>query len=167
MTRRLTGAPAALIIFIGGFFVFGSFMMTKERLAEMRTGTGSENWPSVSGEVTRSELRRAGATPQTASYYVVFEYRYEVAGTTHTGDRVAFTRVDPIRVTEDYPGGTRVAVHYDPNEPSVSALEPGVARASVMRSLAPLLAASLVGLVLVVWGLWGLVRGDSRKRQPA
>lgn len=145
------GVPAILV---GGFFVFVAFMMTQDRVGEIRRGADSADWPSVQGEVLRSSVMRGGGgTRGGRRWRLVFAYRYEVAGTTYEGRRVAFTAIKIRRVPDTFPQGATVLVRYDPDDPAVSVLEPGVETGAVVGSLAPFLVFAAVGLALAGWGL--------------
>ena len=94
-------------------------------------GEASASWPRVPGRIVRNERverdveGRGHARPDIA-------YRYDVAGITLEGSRVAFglenffsSRGWGALVRDRYPAGTRVQVAYDPRRPGNAVLESG------------------------------------------
>jgi hypothetical protein len=102
-------------------------------------GRLSRNWPAVRGRVTESSVAE---TSQGARLAVRFTY--EVDGVAHTGSTLGFAsrgsrwiaskERDAIRAAahEQYAVGREVDVHYWPARPSVSVLEPGFYRTSLV-----------------------------------
>lgn len=84
----------------------------------------TSTWVSTEGEITESELVQGyfGHNDR-----VAVDYRYVVSGSEHTGDRISHTIVFGgffnTAFLARYPEGARVAVYYDPDEPSRSVLE--------------------------------------------
>lgn len=151
------GTPAVLSIV---FLSLGAVFLSIERRQ-------TTVYRAVEGEITRSEVAR-GNTGTTASETTTwthdFEYRYEVDGETYTGDRTAsatYRTSDRSEVEETaarYPVGSKITVHYDPDDPATSVLEPGI---SALPSL--FLALGVVGL-LALAGVFFLLRRSPRER---
>ncbi len=65
-------------------------------------------------------------------------YRYTVAGRRYSSDQLGFVKVrtgyewDAQSVQRRCPVGARVRVSYDPDDPSVAVLQPGVTPSSVV-----------------------------------
>lgn len=116
-------------------------------LTQHYTAVESEGWPSAEGIVTHSEvvsdLRRSGSGSHsgtgsagvgTSSTYYVPEitYLYKVGSRGYRGNQIEFG-TDHSRQDKDeakafaatYPIGTKVAVHYDPDDPGRAVLRPG------------------------------------------
>ena len=147
--------------------VFAVYVGVEDVLRALAT----TQWPSVDGTVVRSTVgspqqpSSSGSTKYTAD--VVYEYA--VDGNGLTGNRI--TAADFITndlsiiqgILDRYPVGRTVTVHYRPDDPRESVLEPG------LRALSFLMAGMgiptvLVGLGLVVFAprLWGTPpKGDS------
>lgn len=83
-------------------------------------------WPSAPGTITESRSD-PGGHDGSGPYHIV-GYAFVVDGRARTGDRVTFdvTGADEEEVAarlKRYPVGKRVDVRYDPDDPSVCALE--------------------------------------------
>ena len=86
-------------------------------------------WPTTPGIVTGSEVRVDTAGRRFSRPEVL--YAYEVSGERHYSDRVTYTWVGikdrkptPEDVVATYPEGSRVTVHYNPDNPDEAVLEP-------------------------------------------
>jgi hypothetical protein len=130
-------------IVVGAFIAFMG-------VSEIITGLRSYSWSAIQGTISQStyvsdtdnegNYRRAG----------MVHFTYAVGGRRYEGTRVTPSR-PPYneRVVPKYPVGTRVTVHYDPEAPELSLLEPGL-------RFGPFLAL-LFGLVTIVfWTLGNL-----------
>jgi len=125
----------------------------------------ARRWPHTAGTVTRSWTetvsRRVDPTestsPTTTRINVRVSYRYVVAGTEHSSERVTFFSstmshgFEPLarEHCERYAAGTAVDVRYDPGDPAAAVIETHIPRASVFA----------VGLatIFLVGGLVGLI----------
>lgn len=94
----------------------------------------SRNWPSVTGRVEVSEVRRdPEAILGTARHHHV-RYTFQVDGRTYHGRRVRFggwLNTDPRsagRIVDRYRAGQPVSVRYDPRNPARCTLERRVSR---------------------------------------
>jgi hypothetical protein len=71
-------------------------------------------------------------------YVADVAYRYAVAGQRYSSDQLGFVKVwtgyewDAQSVQQRYPVGARVRVSYDPDDPSVAVLQPGMTPSSVV-----------------------------------
>jgi hypothetical protein len=99
----------------------------------------SKNWPVVEGTVIASSIRAergsssgTGSTINRTTYHAEVVYEYVIKGTPFSGERVNFgeygreTTDHAAAILDRYPEGTVVSVHYDPEEPERSVLEPGM-----------------------------------------
>ncbi len=97
--------------------------------ARLRIDLAIRSWPTVSGEVVSSDVTGARAIhPDIA-------YRYEVDGRSYEGisdigmpgfgNRRSRLETAEI-IVHDYPPGTIVTVHYDPDNPADSTLSHGL-----------------------------------------
>jgi hypothetical protein len=88
-------------------------------------------WPQAKGVITISHLK-VGYFKQMKGYYGVIEYDYCVGKTRFHGTRLSFNRVhlaveDAWKpVVDSYPVGKQVTVYYDPKNPGLAVLEPGL-----------------------------------------
>jgi hypothetical protein len=102
-------------------------------------GSRSTRWPVVEATVTRSEVftrtdrshpgNQVGTTMY--EYYPAVRYEYEVQGQRYRSKRIIFlrtnyTRADAEAAVSRYPMGQRVTAYYNPANPKVAVLEPGL-----------------------------------------
>ena len=114
------------------FAIIGGIVFFTWGLPPVQYADTSKNWPSVTGEITRSEVftyRKEGRT----QYLPDIVYKYRVAGKPYTSSRIIIgdppyrSNISPAkRLLTEYPLGKRVEVFYDPVVPSSAALKPGV-----------------------------------------
>jgi hypothetical protein len=81
-------------------------------------------------------------------------YEYEVGEERYKGTRYRFgwptgwSKGDVKSIVAKYPAGKRVPVHYDPYDPSVSTLRPGLAWFGFIVTLV-----FVAGAVIALWGV--------------
>ena len=107
--------------------------------AIQRNAARQRSWPVVKGRIERSgvhefqELERRDNAPDRwrNAYRADVIYGYDVAGVHYTGDTAASgTRVSSNlesvarKMAEKYPAGMAVEVHYNPDNPAESAIDP-------------------------------------------
>lgn len=119
--------PAALVVISAFFVVLG--------VQTARVAQESHGWPSVEGEVVRSEIVEDVSSARTGrgtrTYRPVIRYRYRVGEAVLEGDRVALgeysteSRADAEVVLQRYPAGRRLPVYVRPGAPDTAVLEPG------------------------------------------
>jgi hypothetical protein len=113
-----------------------------------RTAARARKWPTAPGRVEKSDVRsyekldRDANTPRSQTMYrpdVV--YSYAVAGVQYRGDKVSgmSTNVESIarRTAARYPVGTALQVHYNPDNPGDSAIDPRLPLAFWLFYLVP------------------------------
>ena len=110
----------------------------------------SRDWPTVPGVITESSVSEYQSRGQPHKRWTI-TYRYGVAGRTYRGDVVSYARLfrsdeEAAAEVQRYPEGSAVAVHYDPKDPGMAALESGSG-----RSLGWII---LAGLGLIAYGGW-------------
>jgi hypothetical protein len=129
-------------IFLGLLFmIIGGFVFFMWVLPPMQYANASKEWPSVPGEITRSEIetyRRDGKT----QYLPDIAYKYSIDGKNYTSSKVTVgdppysSNTSPAkRVQSEYPEGKSVEVYYDPEVPSSSALKPGLQKNDIMLAI--------------------------------
>lgn len=145
-------ALGLLFILIGGFvfFMWG--------LPPLKYSNASKAWPSVPGEITRSEVetyRKDGKT----QYLPDIAYKYNVDGKDYSSSKVTvgdppFTgSISPARrIQSEYPVGKSVDVYYDPGVPSSSALRPGIQKNDILLALI-LGIFPLMGILILISGI--------------
>ena len=110
----------------------------------------SRDWPTVPGVITESSVSEYQSRGQRRKTWTI-NYRYAVAGRTYRGDVVSYARLfrsdeEAAAEVQRYPEGSAVAVHYDPKNPAMAALESGFGRSTGWIIL--------VGLGLIAYGGW-------------
>jgi len=154
--RILQFAIFGLVVAIGGYLAWRDWHLLFRGIGYLFVGLGiftvaymaravararaSVAWPTTEAVVVRSEVVAStttsgtggpvGRTMTTHDPEVSFEY--EVAGQRYRSHRIIFVdinyRYDDAKATvERYPVGSRVTAYYDPRNPKVAVLEPGMA----------------------------------------
>ena len=146
------GAPVAL-------FAIGTPVAA---LASKRflTGLHSYRWPTVSGVVTGTTIEGRSDESGSTSYIPELQYEYEVDDTSYVSARYTYGGTRPSFNSKrdaqswldaNYPEGAKITVHYDPDKPDVSVVEPGAWRSII---------GVVIGLAFVVLGAYILVEPD-------
>lgn len=96
----------------------------------------STRWPTVEGTIIESTVREKPRLTRNSlhkfQYFTQISYKYTVNEQPYEGDTLYFgetgstTQDQKLKYTEKYPTGHNMAVAYNPTQPSVSVLEPGV-----------------------------------------
>lgn len=98
----------------------------------------SKSWPSVTGTIVSAGFE-TGGSGQTYGRTAFVQYRYTVAETNYTHDRIVFgptpnfrvdgtvesTRDQAIKELATRTGGSKIIVYYDVDDPNVAVLLPG------------------------------------------
>lgn len=131
--------------------------LTAFGLHRLRIGRRSRDWPTVPGEVTSTEISSEGGGEDAEVKYVPeLQYEYEVDNERYVNSRYGFGTTPTFSersaarswTEERYPEDGQVAVHYDPDRPDRSVLEPGAGRSPM---------ALVVGLVFTSLGIFMLL----------
>ncbi len=157
------------VIFVGvgvGVVLYGKSEYEKAR--------ASVDWPSVQGEITESRVHSYRKSPGSGTssskrkryYEAIVEYQYAVDGQSYTSDGVGMMdgsstqRSRAERVVRRYPKRKTVTVFYDPAQPEIAVLAPGVSTGNYFLLGGGALFA-LVGLIVAVGGLLGIGSGTT------
>jgi hypothetical protein len=109
----------------------------------------TRKWPTASGTLLTSTVTHREALPPDRDddgpsrprspetlYRAAVTYRYQVDGRTFTGDRLGLDEVETSsepharHVSERFKSGAPVTVYYDPANPALAILQPGIRPAS-------------------------------------
>ncbi len=139
------------------FLLFGLLVLADTTLG-LRRGNASASWPTTSGRVLSSQLRKSWSPRGGWSYEPQVTYEYTVDGrpplhgtTIRFGATDYLVERDARQVVARYPVGATVPIHYDPHNPQRSTLEPGVRqRARVLIGAAAGLASAIAGVAFIV-----------------
>ena len=141
-----------LFLFLGAALLFGVAWL-------FHLARSSRSWASAPGRVTASKIDRSFdmTAPMRMDNRFLVTYKYEIAGRTLTGHRVAFgdsfraattSRDRAERTGRDYPQGQAVTVFYDPAHPGRCTLARDVDAAGFYKLLAVALGLLVVGLAV-------------------
>lgn len=131
----LPGGGPALMTMIG-------FVVIAFGLHRFRLGFGSSNWPTADATVTATGISVKGGGEESSTAYVPeLTYEYQVDGTSYVGSRYSFgEQKDPsfnsskkaqTWIDENCPVDAGIPVHYNPDQPDVSVVEPGTWRSLI------------------------------------
>jgi len=115
----------ALLIIIGlGLSVKGVIAFTEDK--------ESEKWPKASGMIIHSTLGEKENDEGKISYFADIEFKYSVDSISYTNDRISYWKFlspDSSNFEESllkYPLNKKVSVYYNPKDPKIGYLEPGI-----------------------------------------
>ncbi len=91
----------------------------------------SEHWPVTEGIVQTAEMKEHSGADSGSTYSAEVTYRYQVAGTTYTGDKISIGAMSASAgyaqgILRRYAVGQKVSVHYSPGDPAEAVLETGI-----------------------------------------
>lgn len=144
MSRKpALGRRLVLSLFMA-ILIYGGMVMLARSVRELMESRESIAWPTVTGKVTRSDLkvntqdvrrRMSNGIHRTSTeeyYEALIEYEFVIDGVTHKGHRRSAVQggnpADKSHVQKTlakYPVSQRVMVSYNPSDPSQCVLEPG------------------------------------------
>ena len=136
-------------------------------VSSLREAATMKRWPVAQGRVLSAKVEEyresvsrgtGGPRDRMTLYRPVLLYEYEVAGKRFRGGRIAqspgLNRVVPEfaeKVVQCYPGGSAVAVRYNPKRPDESVLEPRVPGSWIFGAA--------IGVALLVLAAYTYYRG--------
>lgn len=146
------------IAFILAGIAWSAFFFRLHRRA-VAQAQAAQSWPTAEGVILESGIGMDESSDSEGNasqwFYPVLRYRYEVEGRAQEGHRIRFgaMRSADRRKAEawaaPYPVGARVQVRRNPADPADAVLE-------TAKPAATYLAASLVGPVFILLGLFAL-----------
>ena len=110
-------------------FLFGPALIGLGTYGVYRSA-GSDNWPTTQGKVIKSDVQVMGTGSRGKSF--VLEYAYTVSGQPYTSNTIYFQTNTGKghyylpRRSADYGKGKTVKVYYNPSDPAIAVLEPGI-----------------------------------------
>lgn len=129
------------LIFLITIFCVSFFTLGYNKIS---LGIQSQKWPSVKGQVQKSEIeksvssshshsgggKRRSSTGSSTCFSLLVEYLYDVNGQKYTSNTITYKGMDgsekgALKLKQKYPAGSDVFVYYNPNKPKQSVLEPG------------------------------------------
>ena len=145
-----TLAIVAIFLLLGGGLSWWGWNILQDARA-------SSTWPTVEGQVTRSEVTTSTDSDGDDSYSPEVTYEYLVDDQAYENTTIKFgensysSRRRAQEIAATYPVGKQVDVFYDPKAPGRSVLEPGVSGGSyiVLGIGAVFVVVSLIILIIV------------------
>ncbi|MCY0996746.1 DUF3592 domain-containing protein [Myxococcus sp. MISCRS1] len=126
----------------------------------------SEQWPTTEGTVVSSSVQTMHDRRNTR-FHPEVRYEYTVGGSHYTSDTVSFggndtgALPDAQRLTRRYASGTKMAVHYAPDDPAIACVECGGAGvSSYVVMFGGLAVAGVAGTSMV-----DMISADARERR--
>lgn len=108
----------------------------------------SKSWPTTEGMVTSSYVHKRESPPSDKNkhptYHAKINYAYTVDGMHYTSERIRFvdniggSREKAKRMADEYFAGKTVIVYYNPDDPGMALLKPGVIFSTFIPCLAGL-----------------------------
>jgi hypothetical protein len=142
-------APAGAFLPGMGFFALAGVMLLALLRAARRQAAAASRWPVTTGRIVtstvehyRSRVGGARSGTVTTFYEPVVEYSYRVDGREYHstrlsfGGRVAGSEELAQAKAAQYPAGTEVVVHYDPDNPTNAVLDLKIAYATPLLVIA-------------------------------
>ncbi|MBI4875954.1 MAG: DUF3592 domain-containing protein [Acidobacteria bacterium] len=136
---NLPGFAIGLSLFAMIFCMIGAVMLYWGSV-RLWHAHASQRWPVTAGvivfqkqdESTSAERREDGSLRKSTSYATDLVYQYDVGGTTHFANVRRFGQLAGAsqdwadEIADRYPPGAKVKVAYDPSDPDLAVLEPGI-----------------------------------------
>ena len=156
----LLGKPFLNSLFLGiAVLVFGAMILNLPEVI------ASANWPAIEGVIIFSEVHEGCCGEYHEGWWPSVSYRYSVDGREYISDNIEVTDFSignigyfARQVIQRYPVGECVKVYYNPENPAIAVLEPGVPDNDGGIWLILMFAVICMGVVLLGTGLLGLFR---------
>lgn len=150
----VTGLIALVFLGISGFQAY--------------TAISADSWPVAEGEIVASSVGSYRDSEGTTMFEANITYQYMVNDRIYNSERVRVggdsstnIRSVPQGMVDRYPVGTRVTVHYNPEDPSSALLETGVGAFGLITWIFLGLGGLMIFIALLVLlgGVFALLRG--------
>ena len=121
-----------MIDVICGAFVLTGILVGAKGWKSVIQARRSNQWPVIDGLVTESKLNEHDDHEGGKAFSCQIAYSYEVRGVSHVGTIIragvisSGSRQYAEHFVSKYKTGDRVPVSYDPGEPTISVIEPGI-----------------------------------------
>ena len=138
-----------------------SIPLIYNQILATKWGKHSETWPTAKGQITRSEVQKRSAGKGGVTYHPKIAYSYRIDGTWYEGKRVEFGKPLVIFNTKDhatqlvakYPKASKAMIYYHPDQPSLSTLQSGITRRSLvfgwLSSLLPIVMGTVFAWIAI------------------
>lgn len=156
-------------IFVGVIGLVAGLLMARAHRRARARSSAAQHWRSAPGKVIETGIGvQSGHTSSGGYTYFSpwIRYSYVIGGEERHGERIRFgnltarTRGGAAAMLAPYPAGAAIIVHYDPDAPGESVLEPGKV-GNNLRNLAILCGVvCLIGAGIVLAAVAGLFSAD-------
>ena len=170
LRSRLSTTPALFLLLLGGLGLFFGI-----GILHLPMAVASLSWPTVEGLIISSEVYEGCCGEYSEGWWPEVSYGYSVGETAYVSDKVEILDVGDSstsyfaqQVILRYPVGKQVMVYYNPEDPSMAVLEPGIPDNHYLFSLfLAVIALAPILLILGLLGSLGVVKLPSSKQPPA
>jgi hypothetical protein len=156
-----------------GIFLLVSVGVFVDGVGTLVDGIASSGWPTTDGTIVRSRMEvkseetrgggSRGGRGWKTTYWADVSFRYTIADAVFSSDTVTVefdevpttNREDAERILRKYPAGREVKVYYEPGDPSVGVLEPGVSFPNVLGVVVGTALVAVTLLVMFVYNKYG------------
>lgn len=114
----------------------------------------SIKWNQTDGRILSSSVEKLGNTKDTSGYTRKISYTYDVNNNTFISKRVFYgdslyrmTSLNLKDTMKKYPKDKEIKVHYNPNKPNHSVLEPGVNSKIYLLLLVPVICITVLLMI--------------------
>jgi len=130
---RMQDVGRFIVVFVGAIFVIVGYVVAYVMgLPLLEQAKASSNWPTTAGLVLKSKVV-SHRSNNSSTYLAKVNYQYQVEGkrleseTVWFGGDVSTSDQAMVRETvKKYPVDQKVIVYYNPEDPEIAVLEPGV-----------------------------------------
>ncbi|MEP2988873.1 MAG: DUF3592 domain-containing protein [Parasphingorhabdus sp.] len=145
------------LILVGIVFLWSGYKLGPYSFDLYQQGKASESWVAVEANVEKFNFRprTTSRTPGPTNPHADVLYHYEHAGRTYTGDSLGFGPYSTGQLIR--PKNGMATIYFDPERPSNSVYIKGISQPN-LGALALAIGLSIMGLILVVFGIKGIVR---------
>jgi hypothetical protein len=142
---------------------------------QLPAAVASLSWPTIDGSILSSEVYEQCCGEYSEGWFAKVSYRYSLAGREYISDKVELVSVGDSNtgyfaheVIRRYPVGKTVAVYYNPSNPGIAVLEPGIPNDHYLFFLIQIvIALAAVFLCLGLLGILGIIKLPSSAKSPA
>lgn len=146
--KKARRVAAFLILLMG-------IALLQDRAGLLLVGRDSFSWPAVDGTVITAKAESVTEVKVGSGWQVRVNYIYEVDDTVFNGNRLRFSRrlgdstqAQAEAAMSAYVPGSSIKIHYDPDHPSRSVIEPGPDRQAWFGLVVGIV---LMAIALVFW----------------
>lgn len=143
----------AIIIIFLSIFVFIGCYLVGYGISSYRQSQASLSWPTVAGKVTTSQVIVQYDDEEEPCHIGDIEYLYVIEHKEYRNKDVVIGPSDcsesyANETVQKYPVQAEIEVFYDPNQPEVSALEPGANNNSIVFAIVGLIWTAITSWLL-------------------